>query len=127
MYSSSLFSGVINYGVVCGHMYMCMCVCVCVCVCVCARVSVCARVCVCVCGADMIVSLHPQVVNYGIGGHYEPHFDFARVSRYTVYHVHTMYNHIVVYIYITIHVHVGTLQHKIMYSAQLSVSFCSFL
>ena len=29
-----------------------------------------------------IVSL--QIVNYGIAGHYEPHFDFARVIFYFI-------------------------------------------
>ncbi len=31
-------------------------------------------------GYDMEYPLLYQVVNYGLGGHYEPHFDFARVS-----------------------------------------------
>jgi len=31
-------------------------------------------------GLDMDSAEELQVVNYGIGGHYEPHFDFARVG-----------------------------------------------
>ena len=31
-------------------------------------------------GLDMDTAEDLQVVNYGIGGHYEPHFDYARVN-----------------------------------------------
>ena len=31
-------------------------------------------------GLDMSTAEDLQVCNYGIGGHYEPHFDYARVK-----------------------------------------------
>lgn len=42
---------------------------------VCQRVSDMTRL-------SVVTAEELQVVNYGIGGHYEPHFDFARVKYF---------------------------------------------
>lgn len=61
----------------------------------------------CIAGLNMDTAEELQVANYGIGGHYEPHFDFARVSckvklSYSYITCTVIYTNIIVYLNIHI-------------------------
>lgn len=43
-------------------------------------------------GLTMDTAEELQVANYGLGGHYEPHFDYARVSHWEGRVVILVYN-----------------------------------
>ncbi len=42
-------------------------------------------------GLDMDTAEDLQVVNYGIGGHYEPHFDYARVRQVIISYIYFIF------------------------------------
>lgn len=43
-------------------------------------------------GLELETAEELQVVNYGLGGHYEPHFDFARVKYILLHNIYMLDN-----------------------------------